>query len=252
MNFLTPEWLTTIATSIYVIFAYKLTKETIRLREVETTPFISMHVKPDLMLSLIIENIGKAPAYNVELSMEEKYRHCFQCDCDFKHKISYFSPNQQLVIYMDQYTNLEKLEFDSIPIKVKYSSKDGQVFEETFKIEWKYLSGSALQKDSLENIKKAIKETANEIKELHKTIGNKEYFITNKLKILEFVVTDTDISLVFSNGFLTKVSVRDFIEKIGIENIEQVHVDNGDLQDYKTRLKYTAEEIYDRLKNHKE
>ena len=163
-----------LATVIYVVFTYKLSRETTKLREIETTPFMAMYIKPDLMLTLIVENIGKAPAYNIEFEMDEKYQSCFRCGCDFKHKISYFSPNQQLVIYMDQYSKLEKLDFDSIPIKVKYVSKDGQLFEEVFTIEWKYLSGSALETDNLSEIKKAIKEAAKEIKELHKTIKDKE------------------------------------------------------------------------------
>ncbi len=161
------------ATLVYVYFTYKLTKETTKLREVETTPFMSIYIKVDSKLSLIVENIGKAPAYDIEFKMDKKYISCFPCGCDFKHKISYFSPNQQLPICMDQYFNLEKLDFDSIPIEVKYSSKDGQLFEEVFTIEWKYLSGSALETDNLVEIKKAIEETAEEIKELHKTIKDK-------------------------------------------------------------------------------
>jgi hypothetical protein len=46
---LTPEWVTAVATIIlvlttiiYVYFAGKLTQETVKLREVETTPFISI------------------------------------------------------------------------------------------------------------------------------------------------------------------------------------------------------------------
>ncbi len=252
----TPEWVTAFATIIlvattiiYVFFAGKLTQETVKLREVETTPFISMYIKPGLMLNLIIENIGKAPAYDIEFVMDEKHQSCFRCGCDFKHKISYFSPNQQLVIHMDQYSSLEKLDFDSIPIKVKYSSKDGQLFEEVFTIEWKYLSGTALDTNNLVEIKKAIKEAAKEITELHKTIKDKEYFVTNKLKILEFVKTDTDISFVFSNGFIIKVPINEFNEKIGINSIEQVRANKGDLFDYSTRLTYTAEEIYDKVQN---
>lgn len=255
---LTPDWLTAIATVvlviatvIYVFFTYRLTKETVKLREVETTPFISIYIKPGLMLNLIIENIGKAPAYDIEFEMDEKHQSCFRCGCDFKHKISYFSPSQQLVICMDQYANLEKLDFDSIPIKVKYSSKDGHLFEEVFTIEWKYLSGSALDTNNLEEIKKAIKETAKAIKELHKTIKDKEYFVTNKLKILEFEKTDTDMSFVFSNGFIIKIPINEFNEKTGINSIEQVHTNKGDLYDYSTHLTYTAEEICDKLKEDK-
>ena len=49
LTMITPDWVTAIATiilvlatCIYVYFSYKLTKETIKLREVETSPFISI------------------------------------------------------------------------------------------------------------------------------------------------------------------------------------------------------------------
>ncbi len=240
-----------IATLVYVYFTYRLTKETTKLREVETTPFMSVYIKPDHMLELIIENIGKAAAYNVEFEMDEKYKSCFHCGCDFKHKISYFSPNQQLVIGMDSYQNLEKLKFENIPIKVKYYSKEKELFEDTFSVEWKYLSGSALSTDNLEGIKKEIEKTVKEVKNLNQTIKDKEYFVTNKLKILEFEKTDTYVGFVFSNGYLIKVPLKEFTEKTGMEDIEEVYIDNGDLQDYSTGLKYTSEEIYDKLKDNK-
>ena len=45
------------ATLVYVYFTYKLTKETTKLREVETTPFMSLYIKPDYLLKLVIENV---------------------------------------------------------------------------------------------------------------------------------------------------------------------------------------------------
>ena len=45
---LTPEWITAIftiilvvATIVYVFFSFRLTQETVKLREIETSPFVS-------------------------------------------------------------------------------------------------------------------------------------------------------------------------------------------------------------------
>jgi len=232
-----------IATLIYVYFTYRLTKETTKLREVETTPFISMYAKPDFILTLVIENIGKAPAYDVKFEMDEKYKSLFQCGCDLKHNISYFSPNQQLTISMDTYPTLEKSEFTNIPIKVRYYSKDKKLFEDSFIIEWKYLSGSDINTNNLKEVKKAIEATTKEIKELNKIIQDKNYQVTTKLKIITLEKTDMYLKLVFSNGYLGKIR-NDEINKLGIFDIEKVHLKDGDLMDYSNRTKLTAEEIY--------
>ena len=55
-----------IVTIIYVYFSYKLTQETIRLRKVETSPFISIifdiSFDSTSCSKITIKNIGKAPA----------------------------------------------------------------------------------------------------------------------------------------------------------------------------------------------
>ena len=240
------------ATLVYVYFTYKLTKETTKLREVETTPFISIYIKPDHFLKLIIENIGKSPAYDVKFEMDEKYKQYFKCGCDFKRKISYFSPNQRLIIGMDAYTKLSKLDFDYIPIKVKYYSKNNDKYEETFFVEWKYLSGTSLKSNALEEIPKELEKISSEIKNLNNIVKNKEYFITNKLKILEFEKKDELVNLVFSNGKLINIPTKEFIDKININDIEYIHAKNGDLLDYTNGDEYLAEEIYDKLNYKKE
>jgi len=170
----TPDWLTAFATIIlvmatlvYVFFTYKLTKETTKLREVETTPLMSMFIKPTQPIELIIENIGKAPAYNINISFDEKYLDSFLFDCT-KQKInfSYFSPNQQLIILMKYYHQLKDLKYDYIPIKVTYNSKDNRKFEDTFNISWKELSSAGLeiQSDKLEDISRELKNISNALK----------------------------------------------------------------------------------------
>ena len=66
-----------IVTIIYVYFSYKLTQETIRLRKVETSPFISIifdiSFDSTSCSKIIIKNIGKVPAYDISFKIEEKY-----------------------------------------------------------------------------------------------------------------------------------------------------------------------------------
>jgi hypothetical protein len=170
---LTPEWVTAIATIIlvfstiiYVFFTYKLTKETVKLREVETSPFMSLHIDgSSWVLKLIIKNIGKAPAYNIHFDIDKKYESYFSCGCSLKDEISYFAPNQEIYFSLGQFSDLEKIEGKSIPIKVIYYSKNSNKFEDNFSLEWRHLSGTVTNtnpfegmKDGINNIDKAIKE----------------------------------------------------------------------------------------------
>ena len=58
-----------LATLVYVGFTIVLAKETSKLREVETSPFISIIFDISFQAvshsKIIIKNIGKAPAYNI-------------------------------------------------------------------------------------------------------------------------------------------------------------------------------------------
>lgn len=122
-----PDWVTAIATVVlvaatlvYVYFSSKLTKETVKLREVETTPFISLHFEAfyaSRELKLIIKNIGKAPAYNITFSLEEKFEKYFKYN--FKNKIAYFAPNQQFVVVADYFNKFEESKEPNIPIRLK-------------------------------------------------------------------------------------------------------------------------------------
>jgi len=261
----TPEWLTAvsslilvIATSIYVYFSYKLTRETTKLREVETTPFMSIYTKPTNPIEMIVENIGKVPAYNVKIQFDEKYLDCFLFNSTTnENTISYFSPNQQLKFLLKQYSELEKTPHKSIPITITYLSKDGKFFEEVFNIEWKYLSASELEKDGLEEIKKELGKTVTMLKNINTTINEKDFFITNKLKILKFkrnenTTKDQDeFDLIFSNGVIKKIKVTQFETILNIKNSDKLILKNGNLFSREDRLTYLAEEVYALLREYR-
>jgi len=175
---LTPEWITAISTivlvfstMIYVFFTYKLTKETVKLRELETSPFISLHIDgSSWLLKLIVKNIGKAPAYNIHFDIDKKFESYFSCGCSLNSKISYFAPTQEIFFSLGQYSDLEKIEEKSIPIKVTYYSKDNRKFEDNFSLEWQYLSGTVTNTNSIEGIKDGIKDINKSFEKLNKLI----------------------------------------------------------------------------------
>ena len=160
---------------IYVFFTYKLTKETVKLREIETFPFMSLHIDgSSFVLRLIVKNIGKAPAYNINFYIDKKFESYFSCGCSLKDKISYFAPNQEIFFSLGQFSNLEKIEEKSIPIKVVYYSKDNNKFEGSFSLEWKHLSGTVTNTNPFEGIKDGINNIDKAIKELNTILPNKE------------------------------------------------------------------------------
>ncbi|WP_310441306.1 hypothetical protein [Sulfurimonas sp.] len=253
---MTPDWVTAIATiilvlatCIYVYFSYKLTKETIKLREVETTPFISLHFETFYnggKLKLIIKNIGKAPAYNITFSLEEKFEKYFHYD--FKNKITYLPPNQKLTIITDYFEEFDKSGEDNIPIKLKYFSKEKLLIEDDFVLEWKFLSKTLLGMDNIEGIKKSLEEINKEMKSLNKIIKEKKYIVSNKLRVLEIEKKDDFVQFVFSNSKVEKI-LRENINQIGLNDIEKVYIDDGDLHDLSTKTKFTAEEIFHNICN---
>jgi hypothetical protein len=205
---LTPDWVTAIATiilvlatCIYVYFSYKLTKETIKLREVETSPFISIIFDTSFQAvshsKIIIKNIGKAPAYEITFEMEEKYIPHFN-GYTFENKIAYFAPEQEFYILADGFNALKEVGFESLPITVHYQAKDKRNFTELFNLRWQHFQ--YYEKDTLQEIKKSFDDLNKEIKELNNTVKNKKYFVSNKLSLLEIEKKDDHSQFNFSNG----------------------------------------------------
>ncbi len=253
---ITPDWVTAIATiilvlatCIYVYFSYKLTKETIKLREVETSPFISIIFDVSFQAvshsKIIIKNIGKAPAYNISFKVDEKYLPHFN-GYTFENTIEYFAPKQEFYILANGFNNLKEAGFESIPIIVNYKSKDDRAFSEQFNLRWQHFQ--YYEKDTLQEIKRLFDDLNNEIKEINKTLKNKKYFVSNKLSVLEIEKKDDYVQFIFSNGEICKIEKKQ-IADIGFQDIENVYIDDGDIQDYSTRTRFTAEEVFNNINN---
>lgn len=259
INFgMTPDWITAIATlilvlatCIYVYFSYKLTKETVRLREVETSPFLSITFDTSFItkFKLKIKNIGKAPAYNISFKVDENYLSFF--NYKFNQSISYFAPDQEFSILASGYKELNESEFKNIPIEVTYFSRDNRKFVDTFLMEWEYLDSTLIEKSTLEEIKKSFDDLNKEIKELNKSVKNKKYYVSSKLSVLEIEKKDDYVQFIFTNGEVIKIDIK-HISYLGLNDIERVEIINGDIEDYSIRTIFTAEEIYFNIKSYKE
>lgn len=114
-------------------------------------------------------------------------------------------------------------------------------------MEWKHLDSTLVEKSTLEEIKKSFDDLNKEIKELNKTVKNKKYFVSNKLSVLEIEKKDDYVQFIFSNGEICRIEKKS-IADIGFKDIENVYIDDGDIQDYSTRIKFTAEEVFSNIK----
>jgi len=182
-----PEWILVIATIIYVFFTYKLTRETQRLREIETSPFISVYLqsfKRSQYMEVVIENIGKAPAYDLKIKFDEdlvKELHLRSEDFPEQLSINYLASGQSLNYFLDNYTNLPKGDDKYITFEISYKSKENKEFSETINYNYSFFMKSNIsvpyeieqQKQMLDKLGKSIDNTVNKaVKTLKET--NKE------------------------------------------------------------------------------
>ncbi len=139
MDCFSPEWVMVVATFIYVYYTTKLFKETKKLREVETNPFVTVYIQPfknSNLLELVVENIGKSPAYNLKVNFDENIQNKWnEQNINLPElNINYLSVNQKLNYFIGKYSqNLEAL-----PIDIAYNSKDKRPFNE--KINYNFAS----------------------------------------------------------------------------------------------------------------
>lgn len=130
--------------------------------------------------------------------------------------------------------------YDELQKNNKFESKEDRTFCDFFTLRWQHFQ--FYEKNILQDIKNSFDNLNKEIKELNKTIKNKKYFVSNKLSVLEIEKKDDYIQLIFSNGEICKIE-KEYIVNIGFKDMENVYIDDGDIQDYSTRTKFTAEEI---------
>ena len=120
-----------VATGVYVYYTRQLVGETIKMREIETSPFINAKLILSQGFSKIfIENIGKSPAYDLNIVFEEEMFKVIKSDCykTYMSNISYFGVGQVMDIGF-RTQMLMDLDKDII-LKVNYRSNGNQDFSE--------------------------------------------------------------------------------------------------------------------------
>lgn len=236
-----------VVTLVYVFFTIILAKETRKLREVETSPLIGViaNAIAPTVFKLTIKNIGKAPAYNLSFFIDDKYLKFFRYG--FNHQISYFAPDQEFSILTSGYKELKESEYENIPIKIKYFSKDGSEILDTYTMEWQYLDKVLLEEDTLHTIKKELEHITQELKNLSSIAKDKKYLVSTKLSILELEKNEAYVQFIFSNGEIFKIE-NDKLIALELKDIEKIRIENGDLIDYSLGKRFLAEEIYAKIK----
>lgn len=179
----TPEWLTAIATVvlvvatiIYVYFSYRLTQETVRLREVETSPFLTIKIEPynySQMLKLEIENIGKSPAYNIDVLFSNKMIDVFK---DKRYTlpnthINYLPIGQKVITLIGMIHELKE-ELDEFEIELRYKSKDNREFDEIIKINYQFMLDINMLLAEPQDIKK-LEDIKNELSKMNQVFKEK-------------------------------------------------------------------------------
>jgi hypothetical protein len=162
-----------LTTVVYVYYTSQLVKETVRLRELETNPFIGANIHIGKGFSMIVvKNIGKVPAYNLSIHLEEKIFEDIKATKSAINytNIQYFGVEQEISIPFDT-RKLIDLEV-SIALNLKYESKDDNSFNETIilSLESEKQLGAFYPKyaydDKLKDIKKELQNISNNIKNL--------------------------------------------------------------------------------------
>ncbi len=175
----TLGFLMLIATGVYVFYTRQLLKESIKMREVGTYPFINFKLIAKQGFSkIIIENIGKSPAYNLEIEFEEKVLKEIKSSCykTYKSNISYFGMGQYLdiPIQTQKFLDLNK----DIVIKVKYKALDGKEFNDSVKLSFEAGKDfgthypKAVYEDNFDKLTKELKNIGEYVKKI--TDQNKE------------------------------------------------------------------------------
>ncbi|QAR32025.1 hypothetical protein EP073_00980 [Geovibrio thiophilus] len=165
---ITPEWLSAIA--IYVYFTIQLAKETKKLREVETSPLITVYLqsfKRTQYMELVIKNIGKAPAYDIEIYFDktftEKLKEIKQ-NIPIHIDINYFSPEQSVVYFAGDYEALKQIPEQSFKVHLSYKAKDRKEFTETIHYNYSFYATSDVSKTyEIEELNRMFEKLGNTI-----------------------------------------------------------------------------------------
>jgi len=153
------------ATVVYALLTWKLVNETKEMRKAQTEPNISVTIEPREewinFIDMKIMNIGSSPAYDIKFKVEpdfEYFKDKFLSKIKIMQGIKYLAPNQKIQFFLTSLTeNFEKKIKKPFKIKVAYKNKVGDIFRETFIIDFSQFEGmSQLGEPPLYKIAKSL------------------------------------------------------------------------------------------------
>lgn len=130
------DWLTglnLLLALVNLLFVYLLLRETVKLREVETEPELSIYIQQNQTISgvydIIVKNIGKGPAYNLtfhfdtesELIKVQNFRKLHELG--FFQGVDYLAPNQEYGTLFGGQEMMKQPPIKPLKIQVNYTNK---------------------------------------------------------------------------------------------------------------------------------
>ncbi len=172
----------TVATIIYAALTYSLLRQTIRLRQVETDPEISIYLEAghssQPLISLVIGNIGRGPAYDVRFTVSpddpiwenHDWRLTKITFLRNDEGLPYMAPGQMIRVDIGTFMSLRKTPFSisaSYLSKAQHRSKrrSSRPFASSFTLSVGKFEGMALPQETPEQ------QIANHLKKIAAEVG---------------------------------------------------------------------------------
>lgn len=143
----------TLATVVYAFLTWILVRETMRLRQAQTEPEITLYLEPSEfhpnMIDIIVRNVGPGTAYNLQWAFDRnapliKERGAGLDKMRFFDGIPYFAPSQTFRSFFATGIDLLREPIPSaLTMEVSYQSQQGQSSKRSFIIDPQQFYGRA-------------------------------------------------------------------------------------------------------------
>lgn len=172
------SFIVAISTVVYAILTWKLTSETTKMREAQTTPNVLVTVEPEDFhdLYLVVRNVGLAPAYNIKFTINpdlEVIKGYPLSRVGFiKDGLSILAPGQEIKTFLYSPSIVElKNQIDTVlNIKLLYESIGKKRIRQNYQIDLSQFKGiiSVTTTSSYENnLLRGIQDIAKAIEEIN-------------------------------------------------------------------------------------
>jgi len=182
-----------IATIVYAVLTWRLVSETIKMREAQTEPKVSVTIQPREeyinFIDMVIQNIGLGPAYDVKFKVDPDFEYAegkFLSELGFmKNGLGYLAPNQKLQFFLTSMTeNFEEKTKKHFEIRVTYKNSGDKKYEDIYTIDFSQLIG-------LSQLKPPLYKIAENIEKIQKDIQNLATDFS-RLKVIKYTKEDVE------------------------------------------------------------